>query len=208
MYSVEPSAHSPYPIRKDSFPPTVYTTVSLFAHCQLPELTEQDGHSRWAPVLSFLSLHALPVPPSWHGPAAVLPFPACCGDRAGPSGMCQACQHPHSCATHLSQTPGQPLWDPQTLHALSSPSCPITPTLFPNLSLTSVPNKLLTPQLHTWDHSLSPSPPDAMPSLPGKCLQSPVPAPSPMGRLAGECPEALAGRGAAMHPPGTHTQHF
>lgn len=75
---------------------------------------------------------------------------------------------------HCSPQPdaSQPLWGPWTLHAFS-PSCPITTTLFPNLALASVPNKLLTPQPHTWDHSLSSSPPDAMPSLPGKLFADP-----------------------------------
>lgn len=66
LYSVEPSAHSSHPIRKD---PSPFLTLPspqllLLAHCQSPELTQHDCHSRWALVLSSLSLHALPVPPS------------------------------------------------------------------------------------------------------------------------------------------------
>lgn len=109
-----PSSHQE---RSQPFPHCPHHS-SLFAHCQSPELTEQDGHSRWAPVLPSLSLHALPVPPSWHGPAALLPFPApcllpslpaCCGDRAGPSDMCQARQHPQAPLALLASARCQPV---------------------------------------------------------------------------------------------------
>lgn len=202
----------PIPEKVPALSPHCPHHSSLLAHCQSQSLESRmataDGHHSClpCPYMPFLSLPAgmalqqscLSQLPACL-PAVMTEQDPLIHDRSASTTRLLLC-------SSSQPDPSQPLWDPWTLHAFS-PSCPITTKLFPSLSPTSVPNKLLTPQPHTWDHSLSSNPPDAMTSLPGKVFADPVtcsPNPSLSHRQVGWQVPRISGWQRCCHAPTWH----